>query len=278
MKDNPERDGPPLKATPLILWTADAGGEARGTHEWHALTGQTEEEARGQGWLEALHPADRSGAADLWREAIRTGNPYEAEFRIRKRDGGYGYFSVRGVPVGSGNVGVREWVVVCTDITRYRLSTETHQYAYEELELRIEDRMAQLKKVNRDLEEEVAERKRIQQELDEARRKERALFENALDVICAIDVKGEFTQVSPASQKVWGYSPEELVGRKYIELVDPDDVEKTNRAALDIMSGRVATDFENRYRHKDGSVVHIMWTAYWSKSEQLMFCTRYGHQ
>jgi two-component system sensor histidine kinase/response regulator len=144
--------------------------------------------------------------------------------------------------------------------------------ASEDVELPGNAQTAELEKANQHLEAEVAERKRVQHALDEARRRERAFFEKALDVLCAINIRGEFTQVSPASEKVWGYTPDELIGRKYIELVVPDDLAKTNRAALDVISGKVATDFENRYLHKNGSLVPIMWTAYWSEDEQLMFC------
>jgi PAS domain S-box-containing protein len=108
--------------------------------------------------------------------------------------------------------------------------------------------------------------------LEEARRKERAVIENALDVICAIDLEGRFTQVSPASFKVWGYRPDELIGRRYIELVLPEDVAKTNEAAATIMAGNETTNFENRYLCKDGSAVSIRWSALWSEEDKLLYC------
>lgn len=108
--------------------------------------------------------------------------------------------------------------------------------------------------------------------LDEAARKERAIVENALDVIYAVDVEGKFARVSPASFKVWGYHPHELIGRRYIELIVPEDIAKSNEAAHEIMAGKEATNFENRYIRKDGSEVSIMWSASWSESDKLMFC------
>ena len=118
----------------------------------------------------------------------------------------------------------------------------------------------------------VTERKRAEEALQAAARRESALLENALDVICSIDSEGKFASVSPASLKVWGYQPEELIGRRYIELVTPEDVAKTNEIAADIMSGAEATNFENRYTHKNGSLIIVRWTAFWSETEQLMFC------
>lgn len=124
----------------------------------------------------------------------------------------------------------------------------------------------------RGLVRDVTERKRAEEALQAAARRESALLENALDVICSMDSEGKFASVSPASLKVWGYQPEELIGRRYIELVTPEDVAKTNEIAAEIMSGVAATNFENRYTHKNGSLIDVRWTAFWSETEQLMFC------
>jgi len=117
----------------------------------------------------------------------------------------------------------------------------------------------------------ITERKQIEEALAQAVRRERAMIENALDVICTMDAEGKFVSVSNACFKVWGYQPDELVGNHYIGFVTPEDVPKTKEAAISIMSGAETTDFENRCRQKNGSLVHIMWTSYWSESEHLIF-------
>jgi len=119
--------------------------------------------------------------------------------------------------------------------------------------------------------QDITERKCAADALENAAKRERAMIENALDVICTVNAKGEFVSVSPACLKVWGYSSDELIGRRYIELVTPEDVAKTNEIAVSIMSGYETINFENRYRHKNGSLVPIRWSAYWSEQEQLMF-------
>jgi PAS domain-containing protein len=62
-------------------------------------------------------------------------------------------------------------------------------------------------------------RKEVERALEKISRRESAMIRNALDVICAIDEEGRFCSLSPASFKVWGYRPEELLGRKYMDLV-----------------------------------------------------------
>lgn len=135
----------------------------------------------------------------------------------------------------------------------------------------IAKRTAEQMQTNENLQTEIIERKRIEGVLEEAARRERAMIENAVDVVCTIDGEGKFVTVSPSCLTIWGYSPEELIGRRYIEFVVPEDVDKTNEAGVRIMNGEPATDFQNRYRHKNGSEIHITWTAYWSEREQLMF-------
>lgn len=90
-----------------------------------------------------------------------------------------------------------------------------------------------------------------------------------LDAICVVDVEGRYVFVSAASERIFGYAPGELIGRKMIELVHPDDRQRTLAAAADIMAGNPYLGFENRYVRKDGRIVHIMWSARWSEVDSL---------
>jgi PAS domain S-box-containing protein len=110
------------------------------------------------------------------------------------------------------------------------------------------------------------------QRIAEAARREKALLHNSLDVICSIDGNGRFVEVSPASYQVLGYLPDELMGRAYLDFVVPEDLEKTQAIAAEIIAGKPASGFENRYTRKDGSQIDILWSATWSNTEQLMFC------
>ena len=108
--------------------------------------------------------------------------------------------------------------------------------------------------------------------LAESAKKQRSVIENALDVICSIDENGKFTAVSSASVKVWGYQPEELIGRRFTELILTEDIESTLDCTRRIMIEHLLLPFENRVMRKDGTLVHILWSAYWSSAEEVMFC------
>lgn len=89
-----------------------------------------------------------------------------------------------------------------------------------------------------------------------------------LDAVCVVDAEGRFTYVSAACESIFGYRPEEMLGKLMIEMVHPEDVAMTLEAANDIMSGNPRLNFENRYMRKDGRVVDIMWSAQWSEVDQ----------
>jgi PAS domain S-box-containing protein len=98
------------------------------------------------------------------------------------------------------------------------------------------------------------------------------ILDSSLDVICSINVDGEFVTVSTASRTVWGYSPEELIGSKFMHLVHREDVDVTIKAAEKIFMGSPIPLFENRYVHKSGKVVSLLWSVNWDEKLQLMFC------
>jgi len=89
-----------------------------------------------------------------------------------------------------------------------------------------------------------------------------------LDAICVVDAAGHFVYVSGACEKIFGYTPIELIGTEMMDLVHPDDHEATLATSREVMLGTLTNHFENRYIRKDGSVAHIMWSANWSEDAQ----------
>jgi len=108
-----------------IVWTTDARGEViQDMPTWRAFTGQSLEEIKNGGWFAALHPDDRDPTTAAWSAAVRARALFETEYRLRRHDSEYRYFSVRGVPVLENDGTIREWVGVCTDITERKRHEE----------------------------------------------------------------------------------------------------------------------------------------------------------
>jgi len=66
-----------------------------------------------------------------------------------------------------------------------------------------------------------------------------------LDAICVVDAEGRYVFVSAAFERIFGYAPEEVIGRRMIELVHPEDREVTLRTAAAIMDGKPESNFQN---------------------------------
>ncbi|MCK1789616.1 sensor domain-containing protein [Pseudomonas violetae] len=90
-----------------------------------------------------------------------------------------------------------------------------------------------------------------------------------LDAVCAVDKQGRFVFISAACEQIFGYTADELIGQRMIDLVHPADQLRTLDAAREIMDGESKLNFENRYMRKDGRVVHLLWSARWSEVDQL---------
>jgi diguanylate cyclase (GGDEF)-like protein/PAS domain S-box-containing protein len=94
-------------------------------------------------------------------------------------------------------------------------------------------------------------------------------IDQLLDAICVVDGEGRFIFVSAACERIFGYTPKEMIGKVFLAMVVPEDRARTLQAANEIIAGHPTLDFENRYIRKDGQVVHIMWSARWSEADQL---------
>jgi len=102
-------------------------------------------------------------------------------------------------------------------------------------------------------------------DLQQALHDRNKILDSTLDVICSFDEEGRFVSVNAASEYLWGYKPEELMGKKYIDFVFHEDIEKTRKTDISIKSGLPVTVFENRYIKKDGCVVPILWSSRWDE-------------
>lgn len=107
--------------------------------------------------------------------------------------------------------------------------------------------------------------------LTESARKERAIIENASDIICSLDKSGYFVKVNPACEFVWGFSAETLISKPLTEFVLPEDRPVVSQF-LDMGMRGDGREFEFRMTRRDGNVLEMLWSARWSEQEQSIFC------
>ncbi|MEW6211651.1 MAG: PAS domain-containing protein, partial [Acidobacteriota bacterium] len=101
--------------------------------------------------------------------------------------------------------------------------------------------------------EDITERKQASEALRASQERFRALIENISEVIALVDADGNLRYISPAVERILGYTAEERLGRDGFELVHPDDAATLRAAFADLLKepGRRAT-IEFRILHKNG--------------------------
>jgi len=90
-----------------------------------------------------------------------------------------------------------------------------------------------------------------------------------IDAVFAVDADAYVVFASASCERIFGYTPQEMIGKNMFDMMAPEDRELTRESVGEVMSGNPQLSFENRYIRKDGQVVHIMWSARWSPAEQL---------
>ncbi|GAB3299919.1 PAS domain-containing protein [Hymenobacter tenuis] len=106
-----------LEALPLMMWTTQPDGSADYQNpRWLEFTGRQPNDVAGKSWLEDMYPADRERAQAAWAQAQASGQPYEAEYRLRRHDGEYRWILSRGVPRHNEAGEIIGWAGTGTDI------------------------------------------------------------------------------------------------------------------------------------------------------------------
>lgn len=101
--------------------------------------------------------------------------------------------------------------------------------------------------------------------LEEAMRKEKAVVDNAPDLICSLDSDGRFVRVNPAVENILGKKTEQLIGQAAAGLID---IEQIKTKETDGSEFRFESEFDPGSAEKQ----HISWTGQWSQEERSFFC------
>ena len=85
---------------PALVWSALPDGSRDFiSRRWLEYTGLSPKDGLGWGWTDVIHPEDQAAFVDEWKAALASGEPLEAEARLRRADGQYRWFLIRGVPL-----------------------------------------------------------------------------------------------------------------------------------------------------------------------------------
>src|SRR5262245_34352604 len=116
VRDSEERYRTFANALNTAIWRATPTGDVLAdAYGWERLTGQNANEYEGSGWAAALHPDDRQRVLENWQQVVRDKTLLDIDYRVRHRDGAYGYVRAVGTPIKNCDGSVREWVGAVVD-------------------------------------------------------------------------------------------------------------------------------------------------------------------
>ena len=104
--------------------------------------------------------------------------------------------------------------------------------------------------------------RRLEHERQAAQSERDRFFDLSLDMLATATPDGTFIRLNPAWQTTLGYSTEELTAKPFLEFVHPDDRDATvYETQRQFAEGKTVLQFQNRYRHRDGSYRWLEWTS-----------------
>ena len=185
-------------------------------------------------FFSGIHPDDLPQVEDNVAKALRTGEPFSSEYRLRQPDGSLHWVVAQGRCLLDAGGKPLRFPGVSFDITDRKRTDE------------------RLRQLNADLERQVIERS-----------SERGTtWQVSPHLLSVIDLKdGRFTRVNPAWEVTFGWRESEMVGSPFANFLHPDDLAASHAAFEQVMSGVPVLDFENRYRGKDGDYRWLSWVA-----------------
>lgn len=219
------------------------------------LLGYPEKELVGRSLLELI---EQKEPLQAYRQQALAGTPEENFFHayVISRNGTRLPMHFSFTPVHA-NEEVNGFVAVGRNITDREQAQEALRKAHDELEIRVDERTAELARANEALRAEIAERKRAEMETLLQKTRFQQLFENSPMGIVMMDEQDRILHANKGFEKIFQFSVDEIRGRFLNEVIVPDGlIEEASSLSYDTLRGQ-SVEKETVRRRKDGSLVHV---------------------
>lgn len=185
-------------------------------------------------------------------------------------------------------------ICLLRDISSLKRGEQALQCAKEQLENRVAELTQELETVHqklaavqqeviyanrkldgiiREKEQEIEVRHRVEQDLLIKTEELERFFWLTGDLLCFVDKQGCFIRVNRVFELTLGYAAAELMDRPFLDFVHPDDRLSTKNAFADVLDGRVASSFCNRYQCKKGNYRWFEWTSLIDTATGVVYAT-----
>ena len=168
-----------VEVSSQIVWVANAAGEmVEDSPSWRAFTGQSFEQRKEKGWLDAIHPQDKDAFTRAWQKVLLSGEPLVHEHRLWHCSGEWKWTQVRAAAQRQYDGSILSWVGMNTDITERK-----------RWELELSDREAQLRRV----------------------------IDNSLCFIGVLDFRGVLLEANATAISAAGIQRDDVIGKDFAD-------------------------------------------------------------
>jgi len=203
-----------INTIPTAAWTTRPDGYCDFLNQvWLDYAGMTAEQAQGWGWAEAIHPDDRKKLVEDWQSCLASGTPVDTEARIRRFDGSYRWFLIRGNPLKDEGGNILKWYGTCVDIE---------------------------------------DRKRVEEALHARELSWRQIVDNIPGLVATMGAMGEVEFLNRQTLEYFGKTTEELKDWALISAVHPNDLPRVIEARKKSIETGQIYEVEHRCRRADG--------------------------
>jgi PAS domain S-box-containing protein len=141
------------RISPVGIFCTDPNGATTYVNpKWCLISGLPDDQALGDGWLEAVHPDDREKLSEGWQKSTQLHKPSYSDYRFVRPDGTIAWVMGQAAPEMNSENQIIGYVGTITDITDRKLAEDEIHKLNTELELRVQERTAQLQAANKELE------------------------------------------------------------------------------------------------------------------------------
>ena len=159
---------------------------------WLEYLGVSLDDLLGWRWTSVIHPDDVAQLVDRWQTSVASGRPFQAEARLLRADGEYRLTLHRKVPLRDETGNIVKWYGSVIDIE---------------------------------------DRRRAEEEVTSSEERYRVIVEAASDAVISMDESGGIQLANPATARIFGYDPVELIGKPLTVLM-PEFMRKLHEAGF----------------------------------------------
>ncbi len=213
----------------------------------------------------------------LWdssiQEVFRTGKSKDLEFDFQSQKGTKTFYLIFAPEFGFEGE-VRHVLGIATDITERKRMEEELRRSRDELEIRVQERTAELMEAVGELQDEISERKRAEEAIQLQADQLATMLATTPDGFWVFDTEGKLLDVNDAYCRMSGYSREELLCLRIPDIETLETPEETTRHIRKVI-GTGFDRFETKHRTKDGRIVDVeIDVSFWRATGRLLLFAR----